>query len=146
VVEPFRWGDPDYFFAYPEDHSQRSFEWVDGVFNSRPHNPAIEVVFYSQKEGLLDLNFRGSNKANEALKGMFATAILKLDEMPPDLEDQQVYDLNPLRQKSFNFVYDLGSGIEKVAVKKLRSSSRFKKVTGLHRRPILKKILTLFMI
>lgn len=128
VVEPFRRGERDYFFAYPEDHSQRSIEWVDGVFNPRPHNPAIEVVFvYSQKEGSLDLNFRGSNKAIEALQGMFATAILKLDEIPPDPKDQRVYDLNPLRQKSFNFVYGLESGIETVVVKKLRLSSRYKK-------------------
>ena len=128
VVEPFRRGDRDYFFAYPEDHSQRSIEWVDGVFNPRPHNSAIEVVFvYSQKEGSLDLNFRGANKAIEALQGMFATAILKLDEIPPDPKDQRVYDLNPLRQKSFNFVYDLDSGIETVVVKKLRLSSRINK-------------------
>jgi hypothetical protein len=128
VVEPFRRGDRDYFFAYPEDHSQRSIEWVDGVFNPRPHNPAIEVVFvYSQKEGSLDLNFRGSNKAIEALQGIFATAILKIDEIPPDPKDQRVYDLNPLRQKDYNFVYALGSGIETLVVKKLRLSSRFKK-------------------
>ena len=30
VVEPFRRGDLDYFFAYPEDYSQQSIEWVDG--------------------------------------------------------------------------------------------------------------------
>jgi hypothetical protein len=128
VVEPFRRGNRDYFFAYPEDHSQRSIEWVDGVFNPRPHNPAIEVVFvYSQTEGSLDLNFRGSNKAIEALQDIFATAILKIDEIPPDPKDQRVYDLNPLRQKDYNFVYALGSGIETLVVKKLRLSSRFKK-------------------
>lgn len=128
VVEPFRRGDRDYFFAYPEDHSQRSIEWVDGDFNQRPHNPAFEVVFvYSQSEGSLDLNFRGSNKAIEAMQAMFATTILKLDELPPDPKDERVYDLNPLRQKSFDFVPAVGSGIESVTVKKLRLSSRAKK-------------------
>lgn len=49
LVEALRRGDRDYFFAYPEDHSQQSVEWVDGEFNNRPHNPAFEVVFvYSQ--------------------------------------------------------------------------------------------------
>jgi hypothetical protein len=38
-----------------------------------------------------------------------------------------VYDLNPLRQKGFAFVPDVGSGIETVTVKKLRLSSRVKK-------------------
>lgn len=125
VVEPYRRGELDYFFCYPEDHSQHSIEWVNGVFDPRPHNPAFEVVYvYSQKEGRLDLNFRGLRKAVEPLQGMFAQAILKLDELPPDPKDERVYDLNPLRQKSFSFSYAVGSGIESVVVKKLRLSSR----------------------
>jgi hypothetical protein len=83
VVEPFRRGELDYYFAYPEDYSQQSVEWVDGKFARRPHNPAFEVIYvYSQKEGSLDLNFRGSNKATEPLQGVFATAILNLPELP----------------------------------------------------------------
>jgi hypothetical protein len=128
IVEPFRRGELDYFFAYPEDYSQQSIEWVDGEFGRRPHNPAFEVIYvYSEKEGSLDLNFRGSYKAIEPLQGMFAQAILKLDELPPDPRDERVYDLNPLLHKGFNFIYDAGSGIERVTVKKLRLSSRVKR-------------------
>jgi hypothetical protein len=128
VVEPFRRGDLVYFFAYPEDYSQQSVEWVDGEFSRRPHNPAFEVVYvYSRKKGSLDLNFRGSIKAIEPLQAMFATAILKLPELPPDPKDGCVYDLDMLRQRSFDFVFDVGSGIQNVAIKKLRLSSRVKK-------------------
>jgi len=128
VVEPFLRGELDYFFAYPEDYSQQSIEWLNGEFVPRPHNPAFEVIYvYSQKEGSLDLHFRGSYKAIEPLQGMFATAILKLGELPPDPKDARVYDLNPLLQRSFNFTYAVGSGIEKVTVKRLRISSRVKK-------------------
>jgi hypothetical protein len=128
VVEPFRRGELDYFFAYPEDYSQQSIEWVNGEFDRRPHNPAFEVIYvYSQKEGSLDVNFRGPYKAIEPLQGMFAQAILKLEGLPPDPKDQRVYNLNPLLQKGFNFIYDAGSGIERVRVKKLRLSSRIKK-------------------
>jgi len=128
VVEPFRRGELDYFFAYPEDYSQQSIEWVNGEFDRRPHNPAFEVIYvYSQKEGSLDLNFRGARKAVEPLQGIFASAILKLDEVPPDPEDERIYDLTPLLDRSFEFVFDIGSGIEKVTVKKLRLSSRVKK-------------------
>ena len=128
VVEPFRRGDFDYFFAYPEDYSQQSIEWVDGEFGRRPHNPAFEVIYvYSQREGTLDLNFRGSYRAIEPLQAMFTDAILKLPELPADPKDERVYDLNPLRQKTFDFVYDVGSGIQDVAVKKLRLSSKVKK-------------------
>lgn len=128
VVEPFRRGELEYFFAYPEDYSQQSSEWVNGEFAHRPHNPAFEVIFvYSEKEGSLDLHFRGSYKAIEPLQSMFATAILKLDELPPDPKDARIYDLTPLLQKSFAFIPAVGSGIENVVVKKLRLSSRAKK-------------------
>ena len=126
VVEPFRRGELDYFFAYPEDYTQQSIEWVDGEFAPRPHNPAFEVIFvYSQKDGSLDLNFRGSRKAVEPLQGMFATTILKLEELPPDPKDERIYDLSQLGKRGFDFVYRIGSGIEEVAVRKLRLSSRF---------------------
>ena len=127
-VEPFRRGELDYFFTYPEDYSQQSIEWVNGEFDRRPHNPAFEVIFvYSQKEGTLDLNFRGVRKAVEPLQGMFATTILHLEEPPPDPEDERIYDLNQLAKRSFDFVYGVGSGIEDVVVRKLRLSSRFNK-------------------
>jgi len=128
VVEPFRRGELDYYFAYPEDYSQQSIEWVNGEFDRRPHNPAFEVIYvYSQKEGSLDLNFRGSYRAIEPLQGMFAMAILKIDQLPPDPKDERIYDLSPLLQRSFDFTYDVGSGIEEVTVKKLRLSSQIKK-------------------
>ena len=128
IVEPLRRGKLDYFFAYPEDYSQQSIEWVNGTFGRRPHNPAFEVIYvYSQEEGSLDLNFRGSYKAIEPLQGMFTTKILKLNELPPDPKDGRIYDLNPLRHKSFDFTYAVDSSIEHVVVKKLRLSSRVNK-------------------
>jgi hypothetical protein len=128
VVEPFRRGELDYFFGYPGDYLQQSIEWVDGQFDRRLHNPAFEVIYvYSQKEGSLDLNFRGSYKAIEPLQEMFATAILKLAVLPADPKDGRVYDLNPLRESSFDFIYEPSSGIEDVEVKKLRLSSKVKK-------------------
>lgn len=125
VVEVYRRGERDYFFAFPEDHAQRSIEWVDGEFNPRPHNPAFEIVFvYAQADGTLDLNIRGGRSAIVALQGMFAQAILKLDDLPPDPKDERVYDLAPLAQPGFQFTHAVGSGIGTVVVKKLRLSSR----------------------
>ena len=125
LVETLRRCELDYFFAYPEDYSQRSLEWVEGEFAPRPHNPAFEVIYvYSQKDGTLDLNCRGANKAIEPLQVMFATAILGLPELPPDPDDTRIYDLNPLRERGFPFVYDPASGIQSVVVKRLRLSSK----------------------
>lgn len=125
MVETFRRGELDYFFAYPEDYSQQSMEWVEGELGRKSHNPAFEVIYvYSEMDGTLDLNFRGANKAIEPLQAMFATEILKLPELPPDPEDERVYDLNPLRERNFQFVHDPASGIQSVAVKMLRLSSK----------------------
>lgn len=127
VVEPYRRNDLDYFFAFPEDHSQQAAEWVNGEFHPRPHTPAFEIVYvYSQQDGTLDLNYRGGRQAVEPLQGIFAQAILKLDELPSDPKDQRVYDLNPLRTPGFPFICDPWSGIQSVAVKRLRLSSTVK--------------------
>ena len=90
----------------------------------RQHRPAFEVVFvYCRKEGSLDLNFPGPYRALEPLQEMFATAILKLDRLP-DPGSERVYDLDPLLRRDFQFVCGRGSGIESVAVRLLRLSSR----------------------
>ena len=124
MVEAYRRGERDYFFAYPEDHSQRSIEWVDGQFHPRPHNPAFEVVFvYTQAEGSLDIHFKGVKKVAEAMQSIFAQAILKLEELPPDPKDERVYDLAPLAQRDFDFQYAARSGVARVAVRKIRLSS-----------------------
>ena len=125
VVEPVRRGALDYFFAYPEDYSQQSIEWVDGQFGQRPHHPAFEVVYvYSQADGSLDLSFRGARTAVEPLQGLFANTILKQPSLPPDPTDDRVYDLNVLREPGFEFVYDSGSGIQDVVVTALRLASQ----------------------
>lgn len=128
VVEPYRRGERDYYFAYPEDHSQRGIEWVDGRFDARPHNPAFEIVFvYSQAEGTLDLNARGVGKSIEALQAMFVQAILKLDRLPADPRDDRVYDLGPLARRDFAFAHEPGSGIGTVVLKRVRLSSRVRR-------------------
>jgi hypothetical protein len=52
---------------------------------------------------------------------------LKLEELPPDPQDERIYNLAPLLKRNFDFTYDISSGIEKVTVRKLRLSSRVKK-------------------
>jgi hypothetical protein len=126
-IDCLRRNDLDYYFAYPEDYSKQSIEWVNDQFAPRPHNPAFEIVYiWSEKEGSLDLNFRGDYKRVEALQAMFAEALLKLPGLPPDPKDNRVYDLNALGKTGFGFCLDPGSGIEDVVVKMLRLSSKVK--------------------
>ena len=124
LVESARRGELDFFHAYPEDYSRQEMEWTDGRLGPRQHRPAFEVVFvYCRKEGSLDLNFPGPYRALEPLREMFATAILKLDGLP-GRGDGAVYDLDPLRRRGFEFVCGRESGIEAMAVRRIRLSSR----------------------
>ena len=124
LVEPSSRGGLDCFHAYPEDYSQQRIEWVGGELVLRQHCPAFEVVFvYSREEGSLDVNFPGPYRALEPLQEMFAAAILKLDRLP-GRGDGRVYDLDPLRRRGFEFACGRGSGIESVALRLLRLSSR----------------------
>ncbi len=119
-VECYRRGDHDYFFAYPEDYAQASVEWVGKEFKRRPHHPAFEIIFvYSQCEGTLDIYMTGNRKSVPDLQAIFAGAILKA-QLGPAEKDERVYDLNPVRSRHFQFLYDPESGIADVAVRKLR--------------------------
>ena len=127
LVEPLRRGGLDFYYAWPEDYSQRQIEWSGGKLVPRQHYPAFEVVFvYSRKEGWLDVNFPGPHRALEPLQEMFATAILKLDRLPGP-GSGWVYDLDPLLRRDFQFVCGRDSGIEAVAVRLLRLSLRARK-------------------
>ena len=124
LVEHSRRGGLDCFHAYPEDYSQQRIEWVGGKLVLKQHYPAFEVVFvYSREEGSLDVNFPGPYRALQPLQEMFAAAILKLDRLP-GRGDGRVYDLDPLRRRGFEFACGRGSGIESVALRLLRLSSR----------------------
>jgi hypothetical protein len=127
VVEAYRRNELDYFFAYPEDYAQSSVEWVRDTFEHRTHNPAFEIIFvYSQTEGTLDTYLRGGREPVSALQEMFAKIILEVFPKP-DLEDDQVYDLNPLRDPHFPFRYQPDSGIKAVRPRSLRFSSTVNK-------------------
>jgi hypothetical protein len=121
-VDCYRRNDLDYFF--PEDYAQASIEWEGKEFRRRPHHPAFEIIFvYAQNDGTLDIS--GDRKPVPDLQAIYADAILK-EELGPDEKDERVYDLNPLRSRQFQFVYEPGSGIADVAVKKLRVKVRGK--------------------
>jgi hypothetical protein len=119
-VECYRRNELDYFFAYPEDYSQASIEWIDSEFARLPRTPAFEVIFvYSQDDGTLEIFLRGNKKPVPDLQKIFAETILKI-ALGPDIKDEKIYHLNPLKQKNFQFVSDPASGIEAVLICKLR--------------------------
>jgi hypothetical protein len=123
-VELLRRDQRDYFFVFPEDFANESIEWVGKDLGRRSRNPAFEVVFvWSASDGSLDFNYRGTPKAKDALQAIFARNVLKLDKLPPDGDDEPIYDLNPLKRREFQFVYAADSGVESVRLRKLRLAS-----------------------
>ena len=125
LIEQVRRGDLDYYFCYLEDYSRQSSEWDGGMLRPRPHNPAFEIVYiWSEAEGALELNHRGDRPTSQSLQEMFAKAILKLPGLPPKPKDERIYELDKFSRGGFEFRYDAGSGIEDVAVRMIRLSSR----------------------
>lgn len=123
TVEVYRRDDRDYFFAYPEDFADETTEYVDDKLDRRAHNPAFEVLFvWREKEGALDINCRGDKKVLEAMQEIFAKRILKLSALPRN-PAKSAFELDGLKDRNFQFVYDAGQGIEAVWVRRLRFSS-----------------------
>lgn len=125
-VEAYRRNDLDYFFCFPEDHSQAQSEWVNNQFKERPHNPAFTIVMvYCQERGSLDIQYQGSRKPLVPLQTMFANNILKLDTLPENPKDTREYDLNILAKNDFSYAVSPSSGITNIAIKKLKLSSKY---------------------
>ena len=119
-VECYKRDERDYFFAYPEDYANASIEWEGSEFKRRPHHPAFEIIFvYSRPERTLDIYMPGDRKAIADLQAKFAEIVLQA-QLGPDVKDERVYELSPLTSRQFQFDFDAASGIQDVAVRKLR--------------------------
>ena len=122
-VEVFRRHEKEYFFAYPEDYAQSGIEWVRNQLSNRSRHPAFEIIFvYTQVEGSLDIYAPRNTKSVPQLQQIFADTILGLYELDEFGGDNRVYALDALADRDFVFQYPINSGIEDVAVKKLRLS------------------------
>jgi hypothetical protein len=122
VVEAYRRADRYYYFAYPEDYAHTQPEFDDGQFRRQTHRPAFEVVFaYSAETGTLDTYCRGKRQLARDLREIFGRVVLGIEVGDPD-KDERVYELNRLKRRDFEFVYDPSAGIEDVRLTLLRLS------------------------
>lgn len=128
-VEPYRRGNLDYYFAYPEDYAQSGIEWIRGQFERRSHHPAFEVIFvHDPVERTLDIYLDGDRKIVPDLQVIFASTILEEQIDGDPGKDERVYDLQPLLSRGFPFQFGPETGIRSVTVKRLRL-----KITGTDR-------------
>lgn len=120
-VEPYRRGELEYFFAFPEDYAQNAPEWEGDELALQSRHPPFEIIFvWDAQDGRLDLYLSGDRKAVEPLQAIFAETILGCEALPEDPADARVYHLFQLRRKDFAFTWESASGIESVRVNKLR--------------------------
>ncbi|QPJ64811.1 MAG: hypothetical protein G3M78_05175 [Candidatus Nitrohelix vancouverensis] len=122
-VEVFHRNGKEYFFAYPEDFAQSGVEWVRSQLANRARHPAFEIIFvYTKEEGSLDIYAPRNTKAIPKLQQIFAETILEYNQLDEFGGDKRVYDLDKLAKRDFIFKFSPDSGIEEVAIKKLRLS------------------------
>jgi len=123
AVNPYKRGQLDYFFAFPEDFATTSMEWDQDSLHRRAHKPAFQVVFvYNQTEGTLNTYYEGQKRVVGDLQLIFGRTVLKRS-IGEEAKDTSVYDLDVLRCRDFRFVPSPTSGIESVRIRRLRFSS-----------------------
>ena len=122
-VDVYRKGNKENFFAQLSDFGQADPEWEGDTVNPRARVPSFEIIFvYTQSEGSLDIHAPGNTKYVENLQQIFAEAILKLGELDEFTKDNQVYKLDRLGSREFEFTRPENSGIQSAAIKRLRLS------------------------
>jgi len=107
----------DYFFAYPEDYAQSNIEWHEKELTRQSRHPIFETIFvYSKDDGTLDIYTSSDRKITSDLQIIFAQVILNTT-LEIDKKDEQIYNLQPMLSRDFQFIYDSMSGIESVSIK-----------------------------
>jgi hypothetical protein len=122
-VDVYRKGNKENFFAHLSDFGQADPEWEGNNLNPRARLPSFEIIFvYTQSEGSLDIHAPGNTKYLEDLQHVFAESILKLGELDEYTKDNQVYRLDRLGNREFEFKKPENSGIQSAVIKRLRLS------------------------
>jgi len=122
-VDVYRKGKKENFFAQLSDFGQADQEWEDSRVNPRARIPSFEIIFvYTQSEGALDIHAPGNTKYVEDLQQIFAASILELSELDDDQKDNQIYRLDRMGNRAFDFQKPEHSGIQSAVIKRLRLS------------------------
>ena len=120
-VEHYKRGDRYYWFAYPQDYSTTAIEYDDsGAFDRRVHRPAFEIIFVHEPDiRTLDLYVKGNHRVVSDLQDIWGNEILGL-ELGPAQRRGQIYELDHLKDRNFDFAVRPESGIESVRIKRMR--------------------------
>ncbi len=123
-IEFMERGNLHYFFAYLDDYCRREQEYDNTQqLKAVLRRPAFEVVMvFDTATNRLDLFVEGGRPVAQIMQQEFSKTMLSV-ELPERRQDKKIYDLNPLRNRSFEFTYGPESGITSVRVNYLRFTS-----------------------
>lgn len=120
-VEVYRRGDEEIFYAYPEDYRQNISRFIGDRLEQQTIQPAFEIIFrHNDKKRTLDTFIQGDNATASNLQVIFAASVLKEEIEAEAEEDNLVYDLQPLLNRSFEFKWSNDLGISLVTIKAMR--------------------------
>jgi hypothetical protein len=121
TAHPYRRGDRDYYFAYPQDHRQTSIEYTEGQMTKRPYNPAFEIIFvHNDRDRSLSIWHHGQADRVRDLQVAFARAVLRADIPRDNPRDTRVYDLSMFARADFQLTGLAKHGVERAEVRRLR--------------------------
>ena len=121
VVEQYRRGEREYYFAYPQDHKETSMEFRGGEMIKQPRNPVFEIIFvHNDEQQTLSIWHDGPKERVRDLQVAFAKAVLGQDIRRDSPRDDRAYDLEPFLNPDFTFTPAPVLGIKSVEVRKLR--------------------------
>jgi hypothetical protein len=121
-VHPYRRGEREYFFAYPQDHRQTSHEYDEkGLWTKRPYNPAFEIIFvHDDGQQTLNTWHRGVADRVKDLQVAFSRSVLGAEIPRDSLKDTRVYELGEFMSPTFVLTPSPELGILNAEVRKLR--------------------------
>ena len=108
------------FYAYPEDFTTSELQFDGPSLARRTRKSVFDVAFvFRPDEGVLEISAPGKKKDIQTLQEVFCRCALGMDRLPP-LNNSRCYELNGLKNRSFQFPTDPLDRIARVDVAALR--------------------------
>ena len=108
------------YYAFPEDYSTSELQYVESNLVAQNRKSVMEVGFiFWPDEGTLEIGAHGKKQEIQALQHIFCQHALGMEELPP-IRNDQVFRLNELKRRYFDFPTDPEDRIESVEVVALR--------------------------
>jgi hypothetical protein len=120
MIEQFRRGNKEYYFAYAQDHRQISLEYAGGRMTNRPHRPAFEIIFiHDDTRRTLNIWHKGGKERVQGLQAAFAQAVLGCVIPARSPRDLRVYDLSKFLDPDFTFRPSPKLGIKQAIMREM---------------------------